>query len=259
MLVIQQLDGFYDATKVLHQINWTLKEGQIAAILGRNGAGRSSFAKSIVGLIKCTGSIQWRGQELIDLPSYKRANLGIAYVPETRDVFPTLSVMQNLVLGQAPKSRFHFLPDWPFKTLANSSNRLMPEFNLNDVWLLFPSLLKRQNLSAGNLSGGEQQMLSIARAMLRQPSLLIVDEPTEGLAPLVVQQILQALKSYQQRGGTVVLIEQKLNLSLELAQQVLVLGQGQVRWTGNSHEFLSHTNIRQEWLEIKVPLQNSSL
>ena len=102
-------------------------------------------------------------------------------------------------------------------------------------------------------------MLSMARAMLRQPSLLIVDEPTEGLAPLVVQQILQALKSYQQRGGTVVLIEQKLNLSLELAQQVLVLGQGQVRWSGNSHEFLSHTTIRQQWLEIKVPLQNSSL
>jgi branched-chain amino acid transport system ATP-binding protein len=248
MLEIQQLDGFYDATKVLQQINWKLKEGQIAAILGRNGAGRSSFAKSIVGLINCTGSIQWQGHELIGLPSYKRARLGIAYVPETRDVFPTLSVMQNLVLGQAKKSPFNGFFNWT--SSSKQANQFAQEFSFDDVWVLFPSLLKRQNLSAGSLSGGEQQMLSIARAMLRQPSLLIVDEPTEGLAPQVVQQISQALKSYQQKGGTVVLIEQKLNLSLELAQQVVVLGQGQVQWSGNRQEFLAHTTIRQQWLEL---------
>lgn len=257
MLTVRQLSAYYDSHQVLHQIDFDLAKGQILAVLGRNGAGRSSLAKALMGLIHSHGSVTWQNQDLSCLATHQRANLGLAYVPETRDVFPTLTVLQNLYLGIHPKLN-HAFATLPLRKkiarLFSPTSEQLPElvFSLNDVWDLFPALLKRQNVSAGKLSGGEQQMLSLARALLRQASLLIVDEPTEGLAPMVVQQIAQALRLYQAKGGTVVLIEQKLALSLELANNVLVLGQGQVQMIGSKQQFLEHATVRQQWLEVSA-------
>lgn len=256
MLVVQHLDAYYHDTQVLHQIHCTLAPGQVLTVLGRNGAGRSSFAKALVGLVASKGSIQWHGQEMIYLASHQRAHLGLAYVPENRDVFPTLTVLQNLVLGQLPPKKFWIsIFPWSQPNKQNPSERyfLSQAFTLEDVWKLFPALEKRQKLSAGNLSGGEQQMLSIARALLRQPSLLIVDEPTEGLAPQVVQQIHHAIKHYLSKGGAVVWIEQKMHLSWALSEPILVLGQGSVQWSGTREQFLENPKIQAQWLELSFP------
>jgi branched-chain amino acid transport system ATP-binding protein len=198
------------------------------ALLGRNGAGRSTTAKALMGLVRCAGSVRWQGTELVGQPPFAIAQRGLGYVAEGRDIFPGLTVQQNLLLGQKGRGRW----------------------TLDAVYQLFPALQLRQHTLGGVLSGGEQQMLALGRALLGQPQLLIVDEPTEGLAPQVVQQVVDCLRQLPAQGMAVLLVEQKQALALALADRVLVLGLGRVVFDGTPQALAENAAVRQQWLDL---------
>ena len=213
VLEIAGLQAWYGKSQVLHGVNCAVGAGEIVAVLGRNGAGRSTLARAIMGWVQSTGSVRVHGQEMLGQPVHARARAGLAYVPESRDVFPGLTVQHNLVLGQKPGQRH---ARWTFA----------------DMYRLFPQLALRRDTLAGVLSGGEQQMLALARALMGDPDLLIVDEPTEGLAPQLVAQVADFLVVLRERGVSVLLIEQKLPVALRIADRCLVMGHGRVVFAG---------------------------
>ena len=209
MLKVENLQAFYGKSHVLHGISFTLQPGEIVALLGRNGSGRSTTAKAIMGLVDCTGDIVWKGRQLAGLRSFEVAHAGIGYVPENRDIFPTLSVHQNLLLGQKRSGK---PSQWGFE----------------DMYNMFPRLRERQHTEAGVLSGGEQQMLTLCRTLMGDPDLIIIDEPTEGLAPKIVEQVGEFLRTLKARGVSVLLIEQKLTIAMAISDRVLVMGHGRL-------------------------------
>ena len=231
MLKIQNLNAFYGKSHVLHGVDFEVKAGEIVALLGRNGSGRSTTAKAIMGLVDCRGSLNWKGQEILGKRTFEVAHLGIGYVPESRDIFPTLTVEQNLYLGQ--KS-------------ANKTGR----WSLNDMYALFPRLKERQHTEAGVMSGGEQQMLTLCRTLMGDPDLIIIDEPTEGLAPKIVELVADYLKELKKRGISVLLIEQKLTIAMAISDRTLVMGHGSIVFEGTPQTLRNNVDIRKEWLEV---------
>jgi branched-chain amino acid transport system ATP-binding protein len=231
MLEVDNLHAHYGKSHVLHGVNFTLGEGEIVCLLGRNGAGRSTTAKAIMGLVQATGSVRWRGQSLLGKAPHDIARLGLGYVPENRDVFPRLTVHQNLMLGQ---KRPGSTARWTF----------------DDMYALFPRLRDRQHVPAGFLSGGEQQMLTLCRTLMGEPDLILIDEPTEGLAPQVVEQVAGFLQTLQRQRITVLLIEQKWSMALDISDRVLVMGHGEVVFNGTPAALAQRPDVRQEWLEV---------
>lgn len=231
MLKVENLQAFYGKSHVLHGITFTLQPGEIVALLGRNGSGRSTTAKAIMGLVDCTGDIVWKGRQLVGLRSFEVAHAGIGYVPENRDIFPTLSVHQNLLLGQKRSGK---PSQWSFE----------------DMYNMFPRLRERQHTEAGVLSGGEQQMLTLCRTLMGDPDLIIIDEPTEGLAPKIVEQVGEFLRTLKARGVSVLLIEQKLTIAMAISDRVLVMGHGRLVFEGSPEALRADANTRQEWLEV---------
>ena len=231
MLKVENLQAFYGKSHVLHGITFTLQPGEIVALLGRNGSGRSTTAKAIMGLVDCTGDIVWKGRQLAGLRSFEVAHAGIGYVPENRDIFPTLSVHQNLLLGQKRSGK---PSQWGFE----------------DMYNMFPRLRERQHTEAGVLSGGEQQMLTLCRTLMGDPELIIIDEPTEGLAPKIVEQVGMFLGTLKARGVSVLLIEQKLTIAMAISDRVLVMGHGRLVFEGSPEALRADANTRQEWLEV---------
>jgi len=213
VLEITGLQAWYGKSQVLYGVDCRVGAGEIVAVLGRNGAGRSTLARAIMGWVPSTGSVRVHGREMLGQPVHARARGGLGFVPESRDVFPGLSVQHNLVLGQKPGQRH---ARWTFA----------------DMYRLFPQLAVRRDTPAGVLSGGEQQMLALARALMGDPDLLIVDEPTEGLAPQLVAQVADFLVALRGRGVSVLLIEQKLPAALRIADRCLVMGHGRVVFDG---------------------------
>lgn len=201
------------------------------SLLGRNGSGRSTTAKSIMGIVECQGSIEWNGQPILDKKAYQIAHLGIGYVPENRDIFPKLTVHQNLMLGQKGKGEGS---RWSF----------------DDMYAMFPRLRERQHTEAGVLSGGEQQMLTLCRTLMGDPDLIIIDEPTEGLAPKIVALVGQYLETLKQKGISVLLIEQKLTIAMDISDRVLVMGHGSIVFSGTPAQLREDAYIRREWLEV---------
>jgi branched-chain amino acid transport system ATP-binding protein len=231
LLNIQNLHAFYGKSHVLHGVHFEVSEGEIVALLGRNGSGRSTTAKAIMGLVDSQGSVLWRGSEIVGKKAFEVAHLGIGYVPENRDIFPTLTVHQNLVLGQkrgAKNSR------WSFE----------------DMYQMFPRLRERQHTEAGVLSGGEQQMLTLCRTLMGDPQLIIIDEPTEGLAPKIVEQVALFLQELKKRGVSVLLIEQKLTIAMQISDRALVMGHGSIVFQGTPDSLRADAYIRKEWLEV---------
>ena len=237
MLRVQALHAYYAKSHVLHGVDLEVRPGEIVALLGRNGSGRSTLVKSIMGLVTAHGSVQWQGRELLGFRTYEIARAGLGYVPENRDIFPTLTVHQNLIMGEQPGRRFASLGGHSAWAHA-------------DTYRLFPQLKERQHTPAGVLSGGEQQMLTLCRTLMGQPQLVMIDEPTEGLAPRIVAQVADFLLTLRQRGVSVLLVEQKLTIALEVATRVVVMGHGQVVFEGSPTQLKSRTDIRREWLEV---------
>ncbi|MFM0051393.1 ABC transporter ATP-binding protein [Caballeronia grimmiae] len=228
LLRIDGLRAWYGAAQVLHGVQLTIREGEAVALAGRNGSGRSTLAKAIMGLVRCEGDMRFRGVQLVGLRAFRIARLGIGYVPETRDVFPTLSVRENLALGERKGARF----------------------TLDDAYGLFPSLLERATVKAGALSGGEQQMLALARTLMGDPALIVIDEPGEGLAPRVIGQVAQALLALRSRGVAMLLIEERLTIARMLDARVAVMGHGAVQFDGPLAELARRDDVVREWLAV---------
>lgn len=231
MLTVKNLHAFYGKSHVLHGVSFDVQPGEIVALLGRNGSGRSTTAKAIMGLVDCQGSVSWKGEETLGKKAYQIAHLGIGYVPENRDIFPKLTVHQNLLLGQKGKGQGS---RWSFE----------------DMYTMFPRLLERQHTEAGVLSGGEQQMLTLCRTLMGDPELIIIDEPTEGLAPKIVALVGQYLQTLKAKGISVLLIEQKLTIAMAISDRALVMGHGSIVFHGTPDSLRADAYTRKEWLEV---------
>ena len=231
MLTVKDLHAYYGKSHVLHGVNLSVGDSEIVALLGRNGSGRSTTVKAIMGLVDATGSVDFKGQPLQGRKAFEVAHSGIGYVPENRDIFPTLTVHQNLMLGQ--------------KSGAKS-----PRWGFEDMYKMFPRLRERQHTEAGVLSGGEQQMLTLCRTLMGDPALIMIDEPTEGLAPKIVELVAEYLRELKRRGIAVLLVEQKLTIALEVADRCLVMGHGQIVFEGTPADLRANAYIRKEWLEV---------
>jgi len=231
VLEVKDLHAYYGKSHVLQGVSLSVGRGEIVALLGRNGAGRSTTIKAIMGLVSAQGSVRFKNDEILGLKAHEVARRGVGYVPEDRAIFPDLTVRQNLVLGiKDPRKR--------------------GRWSVEEVFALFPLLAERAETPGGVLSGGEQQMLTLCRTMMGNPSLLLVDEPTEGLAPMVVKQVSDFLCTMQKRGVAILLVEQKLAIALDISQRVYVLGHGRVVFSGTPDELRANPAVRKEWLEV---------
>ena len=230
MLNVRDLHAYYGKSHILHGVHLDVGEGEIVSILGRNGVGRSTTIKAIMGMVECRGSVDFKGTQLVGRKAFEIAHLGLGYVPENRDIFPTLTVEQNLILGMKGSK--------PGK------------WQLDDMYKMFPRLQEREHTAAGVMSGGEQQMLTLCRTLMGDPDLIMIDEPTEGLAPKIVTLVGEYLKELQNRGVAVLLVEQKLSIALDISDRLYVMGHGQIVFEGSPADLKADEGIRKEWLEV---------
>ncbi len=229
MLKINHLHAWYGQSHVLHGVSLNVGPGEIVTLLGRNGSGRSTTAKAIMGLVPAQGSITWHGQEVMGKKTFEMAQLGLGYVPESRDIFTGLTVEQNLILGQ-----------------KNNRGR----WSMDDMFAMFPLLKDRRHTDAGVLSGGEQQILALCRTLMGDPGLIIMDEPTEGLAPQMIGLVRQYLQQLRVCGISVLLIEQKMTMAAQISDRFAVIGHGSIVFTGTPDDLCHHSHIQKEWLEV---------
>jgi len=231
MLEVQDLHAYYGQSHILHGVDLRVEEGEIVSLLGRNGVGRSTTCKAIIGLVAPQGTIRFRGRDIAGLRPDLVARAGIGYVPEDRQVFSNLTVRQNLELGLKRAGKFG-------------------RWNFDDVFRLFPNLADRQNTAAGVLSGGEQQMLTMCRTLMGDPDLILIDEPTEGLAPKLVEQVGVLLEEIARRGVSILLVEQKLTIALKISARLYVMGHGRIVFEGTPADLSANAGVRREWLEV---------
>src|SRR6059036_703342 len=217
MLTVSELHAFYGKSHILHGVSLRVGEGEIVSLLGRNGVGRSTTIKAIMGDVQASGSVRFRDEELCGLPPYVVARKGLGYVPENRDIFPTLSVRQNLLLGV-------------------KNTRRTGRWTIDDMFAMFPALRQRADTPGGVLSGGEQQMLTICRTLMGDPDLIMIDEPTEGLAPKLVELVRGLLEKIAERGIAILLIEQKLTIALAISRRLYVMGRGHIVFEGTPQD-----------------------
>jgi len=234
LLEVKNLHAFYGKSHVLHGVNLHVNEKEIVSLLGRNGVGRSTTVKSIMGQVQTQGAIHFKSEQINGFKAFQIAHKGIGYVPENRDIFPTLTVEQNLLLGQK----------------SGKLARTPARWCIDDMYQMFPRLKERRNTMAGVMSGGEQQMLTLCRTLMGDPDLIMIDEPTEGLAPMVVQLVAEYLEELRRRGISVLLVEQKLAIALQISQRVYVMGHGSIVFEGTPEALMANDKIRQEWLEV---------
>ncbi len=231
MLEVTDLNAYYGKSHILQGVNFNVQEGEIVSLLGRNGVGRSTTIKSIMGEVPPHGSVKFRGQEIAGLKEHEIANRGLGYVPENRDVFSGLTVRQNLLLG--------------IKDMKKQGR-----WQMDDMFDMFPNLRSRADVDAGVLSGGEQQMLTMCRTLMGDPDLVMIDEPTEGLAPKIVEQVGELLSEIAKRGVSILLVEQKLAIALKISHRLYVMGHGHMVYEGTPDELKANEQIRKEWLEV---------
>ena len=231
MLDVHDLHAYYGKSHILQGISFGVGEGEIVSLLGRNGAGRSTAIKTIMGEVAPVGDIRFKGARIDGLPTHEIARKGLGYVPEDRAIFPGLTVRENLLLGKKSGAR-------------------TGRWSLEDTFDLFPLLRERADTPGGVLSGGEQQMLTICRTLMGNPDLIMVDEPTEGLAPKLVELVRGLLEKIAERGIAILLIEQKLTIALAVSRRLYVMGQGHIVFEGTPQDLRANDAVRKEWLEV---------
>jgi branched-chain amino acid transport system ATP-binding protein len=233
LLEVEGLHAHYDKSHILHGVDLAIARGEIVSLLGRNGSGRSTMLKTIMGLVRPTkGHVRLEGIELAGERAYRIARAGIAYVPEEREIFSNITVDDNLRIGM------------------QDARTGVPQWSAADMYCYFPQLKERRKTAAGMLSGGEQQMLTICRSLLGNPRVILIDEPTEGLAPKIVEVVTNVIRDICQRGVAVLLVEQKLTIAMRVSQRVYVMGHGQIVFEGTPESLLKAPDIRREWLEV---------
>ena len=233
LLSVSGLHAHYGKSHVLHGVSFDIAAPAIVSLLGRNGSGRSTALKAMMGLVPpSAGSVRLDGTEIAGLRPYRIARLGLGYVPEEREIFPNLSVAENLEMGVQPAAAGR------------------PRWRVEDMYGYFPRLLERRDTKAGHLSGGEKQMLTICRSLLGNPRVLLIDEPTEGLAPKIVDTVTEVILDICAKGVAVVLVEQKLTIALKIAHELLVMGHGEIVFRGSPAAFQERPEIRRAWLEV---------
>ena len=231
MLEVRDLNAWYGKSHILHGVDLDVGEGEIVSLLGRNGVGRSTTLLALMGHVQSSGSARLRGRELLGMKPFHIARLGLGYVPEARDIFPRLTVRENLMLGI-------------------KGGALKPRWQVDDFYRLFPILEERADEPAGVMSGGEQQMLTLARTLMGDPELVMIDEPTEGLAPRIVDQVAELLAEITRRGVAILLVEQKLDIALRISRRVVVMGHGRIVHQSSPQELLANEAVCQEWLGV---------
>jgi branched-chain amino acid transport system ATP-binding protein len=231
MLQVRDLHAYYGKSHILHGVSFEVKTGEIVSLLGRNGVGRSTTIKAIMGDVSPHGSILFKGAEIAGKKPHEIARLGLGYVPENRDIFPALTVRENLYLGQ-------------------KDTRSTGRWSMQDMFEIFPRLEERADTQAGVLSGGEQQMLTMCRTLMGDPDLIMVDEPTEGLSPMMVERVAELLERIASRGVSILLVEQKLTIALKISQRLYVMGHGHMVFEGTPQQLKDNAAIRKEWLEV---------
>ncbi len=231
LLEVANLHAYYGKSHILQGVAFRVDEGEIVSLLGRNGVGRSTTLKAIMGDVPPKGSIRFKGDEIAGLKTHQTARKGLGYVPETRDIFPALTVRQNLLLGEKP---------------GKAGGR----WTIRDMFRIFPLLEERAETPGGVLSGGEQQMLTICRTLMGDPDLVMIDEPTEGLSPMMVEHVGRLLKEISERGVAILLVEQKLAIALKISRRLYVMGHGTIVYEGTPAELASVSTVRKEWLEV---------
>lgn len=234
ILAVEGLRAGYGQTRVLFGLDLSIAAGETITVVGRNGSGRSTLVKAIAGRIARSGTIRFDGVDLSAAPAFRVARAGIAYVPESREIFADLTVEENLLLGEPVGRPAAGGFDW----------------SLRHAYEVFPRLRERSLTAAGVLSGGEQQMLALARALMGRPKLLLVDEPTEGLSPAMVRVVAEVLAELRDAGLTILLVEQKLDIALELASRAYVLGRGEIVFAGTPAELAAARDVRRAWIEV---------
>jgi branched-chain amino acid transport system ATP-binding protein len=231
MLEVSDLHAFYGKSHVLHGVHLSVRAGEIVSLLGRNGVGRSTTVKAVMGQVSARGSVRFRGEEILGLKAHEIARRGLGYVPEDRAIFQELTVRQNLELGM-------------------KGTKKSGRWGMEQVFAMFPQLRDRAENPAGVLSGGEQQMLTLCRTLMGDPDLVMIDEPTEGLAPRIVEQVGALLGEISRRGAAVLLVEQKLAIALDISQRLYVMGHGRIVFEGTPRDLRANEVVRKEWLEV---------
>lgn len=231
MLEVKDLHAYYGRSHILQGVNLNVKEGEIVSLLGRNGVGRSTTCMTIMGLVAPHGSILYKGEQIAGLKAHDIARKGIGFVPEDRWIFPGLTVLQNLQLGM-------------------KSSKQKGRWRIEDVFTIFPRLGERSNVHGGLISGGEKQMLTICRTLMGDPDFIMIDEPTEGLAPMMVEQVGRLIEEIARRGISVLLVEQKLSIALKISQRLYIMGHGHIVYEGTPDDIKKNQAVRKEWLEV---------
>jgi len=233
LLVVDEITASYGTTTVLRDISLSVNDGEVVSLIGRNGAGKTTTLRAILGiLIPERGRVRFRGEDITDMPEYRTTRKGIRYVPEDKQIFPDLTVTENLEMGQVSGGE--------------------PLFTIEDVFERFPRLRERQGQKGSQLSGGEQQMLAIARALLSETEILLLDEPTEGLAPQIIADVLDIIEALSSEGITVLLVEQNIKAALTVANRHHIIDKGQIVYEGTSDELVADEDVQQQYLGVST-------
>jgi branched-chain amino acid transport system ATP-binding protein len=236
MLELENINTYYGHSHVLFDLSLYVESGEIVALVGRNGVGKTTTLRTIMGLTPpLGGSVQFKGDEISGKKAHEIAMMGIGFVPEERWIFRNLTVNQNLIMGIKP---------------GQMGKEVKDGWTVERAYASFPTLAARKNQKGEVLSGGEMQMLTIARTLMGNPELILIDEPTEGLAPLIVDRVNEVIKQINDKGTTVLLVEQKLPVCLGLADRIYVLSKGEIKWFGTPAELEQRDDIRKEYLEV---------